>query len=99
MKLSKKPPAKFMKKRVGAREAKRMELLEDPGEVLDSEQATAFRALAARCNYLSLDRPDAAFASKELCREFASPTKHSVLRLKRLVRSCDEASSHLEIQI
>ena len=45
-----------------------------------------FRALSARANDLSQDRPDINYASKELCREFAVPNKNSVLELKRLVR-------------
>ena len=45
-----------------------------------------FRALAARAMCLSLDRPDAMFSSKELCRDFASPTNESVERIKHLVR-------------
>ena len=45
-----------------------------------------FRALAARCSYLSLDRPDIALASKELCRDIARPTSSSVMTLKHLVR-------------
>ena len=35
---------------------------------LEGEQATQYRALAARCNYLSMDRPDMHFAVKEACR-------------------------------
>ena len=45
-----------------------------------------FRALAARANFLAQDRPDIAFASKELCREFSVPNRNSFVRLKRLVR-------------
>jgi hypothetical protein len=45
-----------------------------------------YRALAARCNYLSQDRPDIAFSSKELCREFSIPNKASFQKLKRLAR-------------
>ena len=45
-----------------------------------------FRAVAARAMYLSLDRPDIMFSAKELCREFAAPTCHRVVKLKRLVR-------------
>jgi hypothetical protein len=45
-----------------------------------------YRALAARCNYLSQDRPDLAFSSKELCREFSIPNKSSFQKLKRLAR-------------
>lgn len=43
-------------------------------------------APAARANYLALGRPDVTFATKELCREFAQPSKGSAQRLKRLVR-------------
>ena len=53
---------------------------------MDPEEATAFRALSARANYLAQDRPDIAFCSKELCREFAIPNKNSFIKLKRLVR-------------
>ena len=53
---------------------------------LNAEQATTFRALAAKANYLALDRPDLAFAAKELCRAFAQPTATDVIALKRLVR-------------
>ena len=35
---------------------------------------------------LAQDRVDIAFAAKELCREFAVPTKSSYARLKRLAR-------------
>ena len=34
----------------------------------DWSRVTTFRAAAARCNYLSADRPDCQFASKEVCR-------------------------------
>ena len=45
-----------------------------------------FRALSARANFLAQDRPDIAFATKDICREFAVPNRNSYLRLKRLVR-------------
>ena len=54
--------------------------------MLDPEEATCFRALSARCNYLAQDRPDVAFAAKELCREFSQPTRKSYERLKRVGR-------------
>ena len=80
--------ANAMKKqtRLGAKKVKQFEQLSSPGEVLCKEEATAYRALAARANDLALDRPDIAFAAKELCREFAQPTKSSYARLKRLAR-------------
>ena len=82
---------KFTKKRVGCREAKRLEALDAVGAVPDDSERTMFRALAARAMYLSLDGPDIIFASKELCRDSAAPTKESVMRLKGLVRyDCQE---------
>ena len=53
---------------------------------LSSEDATTFRALSARANYLSHDRADICFSTKELCREFAVPNRHSRERLKRVYR-------------
>ena len=82
LKFSKKT---FKPKRVGAKAAKALEF-ESKGEVLTPSEATLFRALAARANYLSMDRPECAFATKELCRFFATPTKTGVEQLKRLIR-------------
>ena len=79
------PPAnanKF-KKRQGAKATKKLERLESIGEILNSHEATLFRALAARCNYLASDRADIAYSAKELCREFAVPNVRSYAKLKR----------------
>lgn len=76
----------FVKKRVGCREAKRLEQLDACGDVLGPNEKTMFRALAARCTYLNLDRPDVMLSDKELCRDFASPTKDSTTTSKRLVQ-------------
>ena len=73
-------------KRVGAKTAKKLELAENSAFELSPADATMYRALAARCNYLSQDRPDIAFSSKELCREFSVPNKMSFQKLKRLAR-------------
>eukprot|EP00969_Alexandrium_andersonii_P091539 4040444-Alexandrium_andersonii.AAC.1 len=35
---------------------------------LQQREAGQYRALAARANYLSMDRPDLSFAAKECCR-------------------------------
>ena len=76
-----------MKKRLGSKAAKEFERLETVGDELEGEAATMFRAaLAARFLYLSMDRPECAFASEELCRQFANPTKKGVEALKRTVR-------------
>ena len=53
---------------------------------LDANERSAFRSEAARCNYLGLDRPDVAFAAKELCRRMSAPDRASQLALQRLVR-------------
>ena len=81
LKVSKKT---FKPKRVGAKAAKALEF-DSKGEVLTASEATLFRALAARANYLAMDRPECAFATKELCRFFATPTKTGVEQLKRLI--------------
>ena len=40
---------------------------------LGQDAVHEFRALAARANFLSMDRPDLGFAAKECCRKM-SPT-------------------------
>ena len=72
--------------RLGAKAVKQAERLESVGHELDADEATTFRALAARANYLSMDRPEISYASKELCRDFAKPTKSSWEKLRRLSR-------------
>ena len=61
---------------------------ESEGEAapLDRTRAAAYRALAARANYLALDRPDLAFAAKECCRRMASPSTLDWAALVRLAR-------------
>ena len=59
----------------------------DGGEQeLSSSEATRYRAIAARCNYLSLDRVDIQFATKEVARRMSKPTVKDMARLKRLGR-------------
>ena len=53
---------------------------------IDPDQVSHFRGLAARCNYLSQDRPDCQFSAKEICRFMSDPTKLGVEALKRLGR-------------
>ena len=45
-----------------------------------------YRSLAARVNYLSLDRVDLQFACKEICRGMADPRKRHWRKLRRLGR-------------
>ena len=72
--------------RHGAKAVKKLEMAGNATDLLTPEQATTFRALSARGNYLAQDRVDISFATKELCREFAAPANSSQLRLKRLAR-------------
>ena len=60
--------------------------MDNVGTYLNGEESTTYRALAARANYLAMDRPDIGYATKELCRHFQAPTKESVESLRRLVR-------------
>ena len=59
---------------------------EDNSAPLDPQYVTKYRAAAARCNFLGLDRPDIQFAAKEVSRGMAKPTERDLLRLKRLIR-------------
>ena len=58
----------------------------DGGVELVGEQAALFRGIAARLNYLSMDRPDIMFAAKEACRLMAKPLGSSLRRLHRIWR-------------
>ena len=48
---------KYQQKRLGAKKAKKLELEENVEGILSPNEATAYRALSARCNYLAQDRP------------------------------------------
>ena len=53
---------------------------------LVDKEATEYRALVARCNYLSPYRPDISFTVKELARAMSKPTRGDMQRFKRLAR-------------
>ena len=55
---------------------------EDDGEPLQGGEARWYRGVAARGIYLSLDRPDIAFASKEASRRMSNPKRSDERRLK-----------------
>ena len=63
-----------------------VEELEGDTALESEEEITQYRALAARANYLSLDRPDIAFSSKECCRHMSSPTRGDWKALRRVAR-------------
>ena len=53
---------------------------------LTRADATLFRGMAARLNYLSLDRPDLQFAAKECAKRMARPREADWNKLKRVAR-------------
>ena len=53
---------------------------------LVGEEATRFRAVDARANYLSADRPDIQYSVKEVCRRMAKPVEGDWQTLIRLGR-------------
>ena len=58
----------------------------DNEKPLSAHDATKFRGLAARANYLAADRTDVMYSVKEICRQMAAPTVGSLKKLKRLGR-------------
>ena len=63
-----------------------IEAEEEQSEELQGKEATRFRAVAARANYLATDRPDVQYAVKEVCRRMAKPVKSDWHKLVRLAR-------------
>jgi hypothetical protein len=55
-------------------------------ELLDDAATRWFRSGAARANYLAMDRPELAFATKELCRRMSAPTVSDAAALRRVAR-------------
>ena len=58
----------------------------DDGPPLPRAEATLYRGLAARANYLAQDRPDIQYSVKEIARRMATPTGRDWGLLKRLAR-------------
>ena len=55
-------------------------------EELDSAGAKQFRGLAARANFLAIDRGDIQYSVKETCRSMARPTRSGWDKLRKLGR-------------
>ena len=74
------------------------EASEDDNELLEGEEAKKFRGIAARGNYLSLDRADIQYATKEICRSMARPRKSSWKKLKTFSSiPCHVSEGRLEV--
>ena len=65
--------------------AEEKEELEDE-EVLGGKETRWYRGLAARGNYLGLDRPDVAYASKEASRWMSKPREADRRKFRRMGR-------------
>ena len=61
-------------------------LEEEPSEPLIGAAVTLYRSGAARCNYLSVDRPDIPLETKELCKKMSQATEADMVALKHLCR-------------
>ena len=55
-------------------------------QTLSTRDATKYRAVAARLNYLSQDRPDLQYATKEASRIMSNPRESDWTSLKRIGR-------------
>lgn len=68
-------------------EAPAAEDQKDQEELLEGARVIAtFQAGVARANYLALDRPDIAYATKELCRRMSAPRRQDLAALRRVAR-------------
>ena len=58
----------------------------DDSKPLSSDQFHLYQSVAARLNYLALDRPEIGFQVKEQMRKMSNPTDSDMCALKRCVR-------------
>eukprot|EP00973_Karenia_brevis_P039644 5474387-Karenia_brevis.AAC.1 len=65
---------------------KNMPKEENDDNELSPLEATKYRAICARVNYLALDRPDLMYSAKECSRSMSSPTRLDWRKLKRIGR-------------
>ena len=59
---------------------------DDDDDDLDPASAKLYRAVAARLNYISPDRPDIGVAMKEAARNMSKPRKSDIQKLKKIGR-------------
>ena len=53
-------------------------------EKLHPSDVTLFRGLSARANFLSSDRAEMMYASKEVCREMSDPSEGGLTKMRRI---------------
>ena len=71
----------------------------DDTESLSPSDASVYRAIAARCNYLQPDRPDIQYAVNECCRLMQKPTQRAWEMLKRIGRYLRKTEAGLAIRL
>ena len=60
----------------------------DEGEYMDAESASTYRSIAARMNYLAMDRTDLQQACRSICAYMSKPLKKRCQLLKRRRLAC-----------
>ena len=79
--------------------AKCLEVNELEPDELPSGEATRYRAICARLNYLALDRPELQYAAKEASRRMSKPRKGDWLLLKRVGRYLRKAPRAVQLMV
>ena len=64
-------------KKDGLPQTKKLKTKEEIEEETGDDEKSKYRSLAARANYLALDRADIRFAASERCKAMNRPTKHN----------------------
>ena len=62
------------------------EEVREEDDLLTGEELKVFQSVAARFNFLVMDRPDLLYSVKELLRKVASPSTQDITALKRVAR-------------
>ena len=71
---------------------KRLEEVLMTSPQLDALQTRQYRSVVMRAAYLSQDRPDLSYSTKELARDMQKPTEQSMTNLQRLRSYFEETS-------
>lgn len=69
----------------GARE-EQTKPFEQEGELMNPQDASAYRMVAARLDYLAMGRPDIQYATQEIAKQMSRPNAHHWLLIKRMGR-------------
>ena len=72
---------------------KRLEEVLATSPQLDALRTRQYRSVVMRAAYLSQDRPDLSYSTKELARDMQKPTEQSMTNLKRLWTVFEETST------